>query len=142
MAEKKLTKEFLHTFIANHVHGVVSTVTPDRRPEAAVVGIIVTPDLRIFFDTLTTTRKYQNLLKNPAIAVVIGWDDELTLQLEGTARVPQGDELQALLELYYVKFPDGKDRNQNWPDIGYIVVDTKWVKYSDFNVPEIIEATF
>ena len=142
MTPNPLTKEFLYAFIAKHKHVVVSSVTPDQKPEAAVVGIMVTPDLRIFFDTLSTSRKFANLLANPATAVVIGWDDETTVQLEGRARVPVGDELKALLQLYYKVFPDGEDRNKNWPDIAYIVIDTEWVKYSDFSASEIIETKF
>jgi general stress protein 26 len=142
MTPNPLTKEFLYSFIAKHKHVVVSSVTADQKPEAAVVGIIVTPDLRIFFDTLSTTRKYANLLSNPAAAVVIGWDDEKTVQLEGKARVPSGTELDALLQLYYKVFPEGEDRNKNWPDIAYIVIDTEWVRYSDFSASEIIETKF
>ena len=142
MTPNPLTKEFLSAFIGKHKHVVVSSVTPDQKPEAAVVGIMVTPDLRIFFDTLSTSRKFANLLANPAAAVVIGWDDERTVQLEGRARVPVGDELNALLQLYYKVFPEGLDRNKNWPDIAYIVIDTEWVRYSDFSASEIIETKF
>jgi len=142
MTPSPLTKEYLHSYMVQHKFAVLSTVNADHHPEAAVVGIMVTPDLRIFCDTLSTSRKYVNVLGNSAVAVVIGWDDEKTVQYEGVARVPVGDELQELLELYYEVFPDGKDRNLNWPDIAYIVVDPKWLRYSDFSVPEIKEASF
>ncbi len=142
MTDSPLTREFLHAFLSRHPYAVISSVTAEHQPEAAVVGISVTPDLRIFFDTLNSSRKYQNLLSNPSIALVIGWDNEQTTQLEGQARVPVGAELAELLGYYYQVFPDGKDRNLNWPDIAYIVVDPKWIRYSDFGVPEIKEATF
>jgi general stress protein 26 len=142
MADSSLTNEFLYAFLMKHKFAVLSTVTADHRPESAVVGIIATPDLRIFCDTLSTSRKFINISNNPAAAYAIGWDDEQTVQFEGMARVPTGDELNELLEFYYQVFPDGKDRNQNWPDIAYIVVDPKWIRYSDFSVPEIKEAVF
>ena len=126
-----LTREFLHTFLSKHKHAVVSTVSVDQHPESAVVGIVVTPDLKIFFDTSNGSRKYKNIISNPFTSVVV-WSDEQTAQLEGTARVPTGNELNDLLNTYFQSFPDGRER-QSWPDIAYVVVDVKWVKYSDFN---------
>ena len=136
-----LTKEFLHTFLAKHQFGVVATVTTEKHPEAAVVGVITMPDLRIFFDTSNVSRKYQNILSNPNIALVVGWDNEQTAQVEGTARVPTGNELNELLNVYFQSFPDGRER-QSWPDIAYVVIDVSWVKYSDFATSVIKEATF
>jgi general stress protein 26 len=63
-----MTEEFIYDFISKHMYAVLSTVTPNHFPESAVVGFAVTKDLKIIFDTVTTSRKYQNLLKNPAIA--------------------------------------------------------------------------
>ena len=136
-----LTKEFLHTFLSKHKFGVVATVTPAQHPEAAVVGIITMPDLRIFFDTSNVSRKYKNLMSNPNIALVIGWDNEQTAQVEGTARVPTGNELNELLNVYFQSFPDGRER-QSWPDIAYVVVDVKWARYSDFSASLIKEISF
>jgi uncharacterized pyridoxamine 5'-phosphate oxidase family protein len=60
-----MTKEFLYQFIAKNKYAVLSTVTPQQHPEAAVVGIAVTTELHLIFDTVNTSRKYQNLVKNP-----------------------------------------------------------------------------
>jgi len=136
-----LTKEFLHSFLSKHTLAVVSTVTPMHHPEAAVVGIVTTPELKIFFDTSNSSRKYQNLLSNPNMALVIGWDNEQTAQVEGKARVPAGTELKELLNTYFQSFPDGRER-ESWPDIAYVVVDVKWVKYSDFSKSFISEISF
>jgi len=138
---KSLSKEFLFTFFSKHTLAVVATVSPMQHPEAAVVGIVTTPDLKIFFDTSNTSRKYQNIMSNPTIALVVGWENEQTAQLEGTARVPTGTELNELLNTYFQSFPDGRER-QSWPDIAYIVIDIKWVKYSDFSESFIEEITF
>ena len=135
-----LTKEFLHTFLSKHKHAVVSTVSATQHSESAVVGIVITPDLKIFFDTSNGSRKYKNILSNPSVSVVV-WSEEQTAQLEGTARVPAGNELNELLNTYFQSFPDGKER-QSWPDIAYVVVDVKWVKYSDFSESLIKEISF
>jgi len=136
-----LTKEFLYSFLSKHKFAVVATVTAEQHPEAAVIGIATLQDLRIFFDTSNGSRKYKNLLSNPNVALVIGWDNEQTAQVEGTARVPTGKELEELLNVYFVSFPDGRER-QSWPDIAYVVVDVKWAKYSDFSASLIQEKTF
>ncbi|HEX5112379.1 MAG TPA: pyridoxamine 5'-phosphate oxidase family protein, partial [Saprospiraceae bacterium] len=119
------------TFISKYKHAVVSTVTADQHSESAVVGIVVTPDLKIFFDTSNGSRKFKNIMSNPSTSVVV-WSDEQTAQLEGFARAPTGNELNELLKTYFQSFPDGRER-QSWPDIAYVVVDVKWVKYSDFS---------
>src|SRR5437773_2169487 len=112
-----MTKEFLYNFIFKNKYAVLSTVTEDNLPEAALVGIAVTADLKIIFDTVNTSRKYQNLIKNPSIAFVIGWDNEETIQYEGLAKIPSAKELDSLLEIYFKVFPDGRERKENWKDI-------------------------
>ena len=134
-----MTTEFLYDFISRHRYLVLSTVTLHNLPEAAIVGFAATEDLKIIFDTVTTSRKYQNLLNNPYIALVIGWDNYQTLQYEGIAKIPTEDELDDLLEVYFKAFPDGKQRKDNWKDITYFCIHPKWIRYSDFNDPPMIE---
>jgi uncharacterized pyridoxamine 5'-phosphate oxidase family protein len=137
-----MTTEFLYNFISKNKYAVLSTVTKNNRPEAAVVGIAVTPDLRIIFDTLSTSRKYRNLMANPSIAFVIGWEDEQTIQYEGSARIPAANELESLLEIYFRVFPDGVERKENWKDIAYFCVEPKWIRHSDFKKQQIEELNF
>ena len=85
----------LYTFIAAKPYAVLSTIAANGTPQSALIGIAVTPNLEIIFDTLTTTRKYANLLARPTCSLVIGWDDEQTLQYEGTAFLPSGPDLTA-----------------------------------------------
>lgn len=108
------------------VHGV---------PQAAVVGYGISDRLEIVFDTLGTTRKMQNLRRNPRIALVIGWDDDQTVQLEGLADEPTGSELDRLKQVYFDAHPDGVDR-QTWPNLTYVRVRPTWVRYSDFRSGE------
>jgi uncharacterized pyridoxamine 5'-phosphate oxidase family protein len=138
-----MTTQFLFDFIAKNKYAVLATVAPDNSPEAAVIGIAATKDLEIIFDTVSTSRKYQNLIKNPSIAFVIGWDDEKTVQYEGIAKIPDTNELDGLLKIYFEVFPDGRERKENWKDIVYFYVEPKWIRYSDFRTPlKIEEKTF
>jgi pyridoxine/pyridoxamine 5'-phosphate oxidase len=136
-----MTRNELLSFLRQHRLGVLSTVSPTGEPEAAVVGIALTDDLEIIFDTLDTTRKTVNLRRSPKIAFVIGWDGEITVQFEGIADEPIGVELDRLKEAYFAVYPDGRAR-QAWKGITYFRVRPHWVRYSDFNPPgKIIELT-
>ena len=121
---------------------VLATVSSPGKPEAAIVGFAVTPELEIIFDTLNTTRKYANLMANPHIAFVIG-EGEITLQYEGIAEEPRGDSLARAKEVYFRKWPDGPDR-QDWPGLTYFLVRPLWIRYSDYDrrPPYIIEREF
>jgi pyridoxine/pyridoxamine 5'-phosphate oxidase len=134
-----MTRNELLNFLRKHRLGVLSTVSGAGEPEAAVVGIAFTDQLEIIFDTLDTTRKCVNLRRNPKIAFVIGWDEETTVQYEGTADEPKGAELDRLKEAYFVPYPDGRER-QKWAGITYFRVRPMWARYSDFNAPlKIVE---
>jgi hypothetical protein len=96
-----------------------------------VVGVAVTDALELVFDTLGNTRKAQNLRRDRRAALVIGWDDEQTLQLEGAADEPVGESLERLKACYFLAFPDGRTR-QAWPGITYFRVRAAWARWSDF----------
>ena len=124
-------------------YAVQASVTANGVPQAALIGLVITDRFEVFFDTLASSRKAVNLRQNPAVALVIGpagAGSERTVQLEGAADEPTGAELEALLELYFARFPDGRERQQ-WPGISYWRVSPTWLRYSDFSIdpPEIIE---
>ena len=134
-----MTRADLLPFLRKHRLGVQSTVSPAGDPQAAVVGIAVTPELEIVFDTVDTSRKCRNLRADPRIALVIGWDAEITVQLEGIADEPTGAERDRILETYFATYPDGRDRLA-WRGITHFRVRPTWIRYSDFNVAgEIVE---
>jgi uncharacterized pyridoxamine 5'-phosphate oxidase family protein len=134
-----MTKDFLYSFISKHKLTVLATISEDNIPESALVGFAVTPDLQLIFDTVKTSRKYKNLLRNPAISFVIGWDNEQTVQYEGEAKIPNDTELENLLPYYYKVYPDGIDRKKNLKDLVYFCVKPNWIRYSNFNFPANIE---
>ena len=138
-----MTREQLLTFMRSHRYAVEASVSSSGGVQAAVVGIVVTDDFEIFFDTLAETRKARNLRRNAAIAFVIGGtapDDERSVQYEGVADQPEGTELERLKTLYFDRFPDGRER-QSWPGLIYLRARPSWLRYSDFSraPPEIVE---
>jgi general stress protein 26 len=127
-----LTRAELHAFIARQRYGVIATVQPDGATESALVGIAVSRELEIYFDTLGETRKAANLRRDPRVSMVIGWDNEQSVQLEGVADEPKGDELLALKRFYYTAWPDGPAR-ESWPGITWVRVKPHWIRFSDYN---------
>jgi hypothetical protein len=126
-----VTRAEMLQFIRRHRYAVQASTAANGAPQAAVVGIAVTDAAEVVFDTLGTSRKAQNLRREPRIALVVGWDEEQTLQLAGVADEPTGDELLRLKRVYLAAFPDGVEREQ-WPDITYVRVRVTWARYSDF----------
>jgi pyridoxine/pyridoxamine 5'-phosphate oxidase len=117
---------------------VVATVNPANASEAALVGFALTQQNEIVFDTLSDSRKAQNLARNPAAALVVGWDDNVSIQIEGEARRPTGDDLAAAKAAYFREWPDGRER-EHWPNIAYFVVRPRWFRYSNYSGVPVIE---
>jgi general stress protein 26 len=112
--------------------GVLSTARKSGRPEAALMGFAVTPELEIVFDTVRSSRKYPILKENPWVAWVVGCATEITVQYEGEAFELEGEDLAKYKKIYFAKFTDGPAR-ESWPGITYFVVRPKWVRYCDYN---------
>jgi general stress protein 26 len=138
-----MTPSDLLPFLRQHRYAVQATVTASATPQAAVVGIAVSDDLEIVFDSLQSTRKVQNLRRNPAISLVIGGytpGEEESVQLDGVADEPSGADLERLKQVYYARFPDGPTR-LSWPGLVYLRVRPRWLRYSNFRTdpPVIVE---
>jgi hypothetical protein len=108
-------------------------------PQAAVVGIAVTDRLELIFDTVASSRKLQNLRRDPRIALV-AWEGEWTLQIEGMADEPTGADGDRIRAAYLSAFPDGVER-LTWPGITHVRIRPTWLRYSDFATapPTILE---
>jgi pyridoxine/pyridoxamine 5'-phosphate oxidase len=132
-----MTRAELYAYLREQPLGVVATASPDGTPEAAVVGIVVSESLEVFFDTLASSRKARNLGRNPRAAFVIGWGDR-TVQLDGVVDTPTGDELMRLQALYFARYPDGGDRLANWPGLTYFRLRPHWARHSDYRDGEKI----
>jgi Pyridoxamine 5'-phosphate oxidase len=141
-----MTREEIYLFVRARRFAVVSTIMDDGSPESALVGIAVTPDLELIFDTTDSTRKCANLRRDPRAAFVIGWRGDYlahtggfqTMQYSGVADEPQGEELSRLLDIYLAAHPEGAER-RNWPGLTYFRVRPRWVRYSTYYRPRQIE---
>lgn len=118
----------------------LATLSPEGAPQAALLGVAVSDDLELVLDTLETTRKFRNIRRDPRVAFVFGKaggyqsgkHDERTLQYEGVAEIPAGEDLKRAQALYFGLFPEGRERLK-WPHITYIRARPTWIRFSDYN---------
>lgn len=138
-----MTPADLYRFLVQRKLGVLATVSGGVLPQSALVGIAITPELEIVFDTVKSSRKYPNLISNPTCSFVIGWEGEITVQYEGEAKELEGGELVPYKEVYFEAWPECRS-HENWPGIVYFVVRPTWIRYSDYDrsPPLIQELSF
>ena len=110
---------------------MVATHGPDGAPQAALVGIAATDRGELLFDTAVGSRKLRNLQAFPRAAVVISWDDEVTLQCEGDADVLAGEERERCLRAYLQQYPDGRQRAKD-RQIVLVRIRPDWGRLSDY----------
>ncbi len=130
--EQRVTKLDVYEFLNAQDLAVLGTLSRSLVPQTALVAFAVTPGLDVIFDTVKSSRKYANLAGHTKVSLVAGWTGEVTVQYEGEAEEPDGDARERYREIYFTRFPDGRER-LSWPGIVHIVVHPKWIRYSDFN---------
>ncbi len=126
------TRAEAYAFIAKQKLAVLSSVHAAGSPQSALIGIAVTPQLEIIFDTVKSSRKYPNLISHPACSLVAGWTGEQTLQYEGRAEELAGTELARCQEIYFDAWPECFS-HQSWPGVVYFIVRPTWLRYSDYD---------
>lgn len=135
-----MNRNDLALFMRAQNWAVQASVSSENAPQAAAIGVGVTDALELVFETYTDSRKAKNLRANPRIALVIGWDGGETVQYEGLADEPSGEALASLKQVYFAKFPDGREREGD-PRITYFRVRPTWLKYTTFtkgSEPEVL----
>ena len=105
-------------FIADRDHMVLSTVNSEGLSQSAVVGCGHTDKFELIFGTLIDSRKAKNILNNPNVSSVIGWDINGTIQYEGEARKLDGDDLETYTEMFFAKIPAAR-KNKDRPGQSY-----------------------
>ncbi len=134
----------LLAYMRGHRLAVVATVGRYGEPQAALVGVAVTDDFEIVFDTMDTSRKHANLTADPRAAVTFSGPGERTLQIEGVARAVSTSDVAdaAWREAYYAAWPNGRERLA-WPGLAYWRIGPRWLRFSDYDAgPLIVERVF
>lgn len=84
--DDKAIAEKAYLFFKSQATGVLATISPDNKPEAATVGFVVSDGWNFYILTHLNSRKVKNIESNPSIAFVVGTSLlPQTLQMEGIA---------------------------------------------------------
>lgn len=117
-------------FLQSHRLAALATVDGNALPQAAVVGIGVLDSLEIIFGTHTESRKHANILKNPRVALVIGWDHGKTVQYHGIAKRLAPEEAEEHLKTTFAHSPTAAKFIDSEKRVMYKVTPL-WVRFSD-----------
>ncbi|WP_395244078.1 pyridoxamine 5'-phosphate oxidase family protein [Agromyces sp. MMS24-K17] len=115
-------------------HGVVATVSPGGAPEAAFLSITATDRGELVFDAKPDSRKVANLRADGRIAVVVGGEGGTTLQAEGVADLPEGDELERCIAAYLDAFPQF-ERSVRGGGVVVVRIRLTWARFGDHRAP-------
>jgi len=126
-----MTKEELIVYVSARQFTVISTIGEDY-PESACIEF-GNEGLTLIFDTNRASRKFKNLQKSPKVSLVIGWEDERTVQYEGVATLLEdGPELDRLKQAYFKKSPDAQKWETTEGNV-YFKVEPVWIRFTDLN---------
>jgi pyridoxine/pyridoxamine 5'-phosphate oxidase len=123
-----MTRDEFVRFVTVARMGVVATVHADGSPEAALVALAVCDDGDLVFDTKTTARKVENIVRTGRVAIVIGWNKGVSIQVEGSAVVLAGSERARCGRIYEDQFPSSHALAN---DYSLVRVTPRWLRRYD-----------
>jgi len=123
-----MTRAQFVAFVRAARQGVVATVDVRGNPEAALVGLAVTDEAEVIFDSLTEARKVRNIRAHPRVALVVGWDNGVSVQVEGSADIVSGAERDRYGEVYLSQFPGARALAD---EFSIVRVVPHWLRYYD-----------
>ncbi len=127
------SSEEIYDFMNSYPLGVISTLNKAGLPNSAIVGFGQTKDLELLIGTDNSSRKYNNLKRNPHVAFTLGGETAETVQFEGLARELAPDELNLVADNYWKKNPDAEVHHAN-PGERYFIIMPTWIRYTDLRV--------
>ncbi len=127
-------------FLKSHKAGILATVSSDGKPHASAVYYVADENFNIYFLTLFSSRKYQAIQSNPAVAFTVGTlDVPQSLQIEGVAsEIRHEDEKKAhISDLVQVLTSNSRYyapiTKLDPSEVVMIWVQPKWVRWGDFS---------
>jgi general stress protein 26 len=124
-------REALVSHVRSQRWGVVASLAPDGSPQAAYLAITATDAGELVFDARATSRKVANVRRDARVAVVVGGTDGTTLQCEGVANVPVGEDRERCAAAYLASFPEFASSLAS-EQIVLVRVVPGWARYGDF----------
>lgn len=137
------TKEELYSYMVTLATAVLSTVSPDGKPHAAIIYFIPDEALNCYFITKSDTRKSQNLEKNAQAALtIIDTGSAKTIQATGKVEEIEGSEMYRKI-IEKISEENAKNNGFFWPpplskldsrgDLILYKFTPDWLRFADFN---------
>ncbi|MCO5217083.1 MAG: pyridoxamine 5'-phosphate oxidase family protein [Thermomicrobiales bacterium] len=115
------------SFINTYSLGVVATVAPDGNPSAALIGMAAMSSGQILLCAKGDGRTLRNIRDRSRVALVFSRDDIETIQIEGDAVIPGGDDLTRFLAEWRLANPNSGIFKPG-SDLILVVVQPTWVR--------------
>jgi nitroimidazol reductase NimA-like FMN-containing flavoprotein (pyridoxamine 5'-phosphate oxidase superfamily) len=122
------TKQDVVAFMQERFLCVISTVDAGAKPEAAFVAFTSSSDLGLMIGTSNKSRKYQNILQNSSVAVVIA-DQIGEVQYEGETKILTSADYESLLAAGQFQKLAGYDKYRNDPTQVYLKLTPTWIRF-------------
>jgi len=135
MVSQKSFKKELYKIISSMIplHAAVSTVNRAEKPQVAVMGYTIEPNLTLLLTTDSRSRKWFNIAYNSHVALAIGWDGRQPfVQIEGIATqiAKKHRHFAAYEKNYFSKHPNSLVFKA-LPTCVFIQVKPTWIKLTD-----------
>ena len=125
-------RELAQQFIQTQMFAVVSSIWHGA-PQSATVAFTELGDFSIIFGTQNLTRKYRNLKSNALASVVIGWDEAITIQIEGEATLLLDEHEKDMCRKKHVLRHPGSAKYAFEPEQAYFKITPRWLRYTDIS---------
>lgn len=124
-----MDKKDIYEFLKSRDCCVLSTSNNDKS-QSALMGFGVSEDLDFVFGTSNKSKKYNNIINNSNVSIVVGFDQGKTVQCEGIVEFLEGEELDKYKNVYFTLRPSVK-KYETLPDQVYFKVKLNWLRYTD-----------
>ncbi len=142
--DKETLRADVLKFIQKTKTAVLSTVSPEHQPEAATVTYVCDDDFNFYFITKKDSRKLQNILKNPNVAIVVGTSENpATAQMQGVAEIITDPD--HFIVTYFSQSVNVAETKW-WPlfkvrgsDFAFVKVKITWLRWLNLDLTEYPE---
>lgn len=130
-------------FLENNHLGILATVSEENSPNATAIYYVTEDTFQLYFATSKDSKKYQNILKNNKVVLVVTEEPTKVLQIEGEARVIEDYAKKGFIIDHYLEIAKKSNPDYaNWPpllklpnqnDFVFLEIIISQFKFSDFS---------
>lgn len=122
--ENMSAKERTRKLLKENKYCTLATASLDGKPEAATVKFVEDEDFNLFFEILSSSRKYPNIKSNPRASVVVT-TVPYTVQMDGhIEELPDGFEVKQKMTLKH----EEESSFYVAPNLRFFKFTPKWIR--------------